>query len=364
MIAGHDGGTVPNYGSLFRPTNYGAPGCRGDSSGGAGGGLISIGVGDQLYLDGVIESSGGDAPSGSNAGGGSGGSMLISCGRFSGHGLVSSNGGSGDGSTSGGGAGGRIAIYSETMNKYSGAYTSVGGDAGNGANDMKGYAGGPGTIYIQDSVNQYPRRMLRLDNKGRPWDSYVTLNENMTSYVFDELHLVRSASVHLVPDGTARRLVVHKIVGDRSGLIHIHSNQTLQAEYQDATYTITRTATNYKLDPGSVVLMSTSVHVVGLGSVAFDWNGRLVNVQHFHVAFGRKVHIGPDAHTASFQNGNYISVDKPGTLRFSTLEFGSGTVIHYPPRMGVHFIVSLLVSEKPQSNFATQGRLPVCKRIK
>ena len=307
-------------------------------------------IGDHLYLDGVIESIGQDAPAGSNGGGGSGGSILLNCGRFSGHGLVTANGGSGDGSISGGGAGGRIAIHTPNENKYLGEYTAIGGNAGDSAKDLTEYAGGPGTVYIRDTVNQYEHTVLRLDNKGRTWDHYVTLNESITSYVFDELHLVRKASVHLVPDGKAMSLTTHKIVGDRTGLLHIHGNQTLKAEYQDATYTITRTATNFKIDRGAFAMMATAVHIVGLGSVAFDWNGRLINVQHFHVAYGRKIHIGPYSHTAAFRNNRYQFIDELGTFSFSTLEFGSGTVIHYPPPMGVHFIVSLLVSLRRHCN--------------
>ena len=99
---------------------YGTPGCRGSSDGGKGGGLIYMDIGDNLYVDGTLDCNGQDANGGANAGGGSGGSIWIKCGRFSGHGSITANGGAGDGLNSGGGSGGRIAIHTPTENKYLG----------------------------------------------------------------------------------------------------------------------------------------------------------------------------------------------------------------------------------------------------
>lgn len=89
--------------------------------------------------------------------------------------------------------------------------------------------------------------------------------------------------------------------------------------------------------------MATTVHIVGKGTVAFDWDGRLINVQHFHVAYGRKILINWHAHTAGIENGRYQFIDKDGSFTFSTVEFGSGTVINYPEPMGVHFTTGFLV---------------------
>ena len=300
-------------------------------------------IGDELYVDGTITSEGQDASDGSNAGGGSGGSIWVKCGRFSGHGLITSKGGAGDGVNSGGGSGGRLAIDTSTENKYIGEFTAIGGTSGDPSKDTSQYAGGPGTVFLKDARNQYAYTQLRLDNKGRTWDHFVTLDDSVESYTFDELHLVRKAAIHLVPNGKHLNLTVHKVEGDRTGLIHVHANQTLKAEFLDAMYTITRTAANFKLDRDSNAIMATSVHVVGRAEVAFEWNGRLINVQHFYLAYKRTIKIGFYAHTAGIAAGKYRFIDDYGTFRFSTLEFGSNTTIPYPPPMGVHFTVSLLV---------------------
>ena len=115
------------------------------------------------------------------------------------------------------------------------------------------------------------------------------------------------------------------------------------AEVKDARITVSRTLANFKLDAGSEAIMPTVLHVVGTGSVAFDWNGRLTNVLHLHIAHKRKVLIGPKSHTSLIINSERLYVDGFGTFRMSTLEFGSGSTIAYPPPMGVKFTVGLLV---------------------
>lgn len=89
--------------------------------------------------------------------------------------------------------------------------------------------------------------------------------------------------------------------------------------------------------------MATTVHFVGLGQVALDWDGRVTNVQHLRIAHGRRVFINWHAHTAGTGNGKYQFIDKDGSFTFSTAEFGSGTVIDYPEPMGVHFTTGFLV---------------------
>ncbi|KAK3755992.1 hypothetical protein QZH41_003345 [Actinostola sp. cb2023] len=260
------------YGDIFKPSQYGTRGCPGTSPGGEAGGKIFFDIGDHLYLDGIIQANGNKAPTNSNAGGGSGGSVLIKSGRFSGHGKIAVDGGSGNGVTSGGGSGGRLAVYTGTENKFLGEYSGIGGSAGDANKKLTEFSGGPGTVYLRDMRKGYPFTQLRIDNKGRPWSHYVTLDNINARYEFDEVHLVRSASVHMASDNTTRSITIHKMIGDRTG-----------------------TETNFKLDRYSEAVMATTVHIVGLGPVAFDWD-----------------------------------------------EYGSGTVIDYPEPMGVHFTVGLL----------------------
>lgn len=240
-LLGRGGFVKRPYGTLFRPTDYGSSGCPGKSSGGKAGGIIFINVGDELYLDGVFQSNGQNADRSSSAGGGSGGSIWITTGRFSGHGSMSTNGGNGDGASSGGGSGGRIALLNKhTENMFRGTYSSLGGDAGDINQVKTKFSGGPGTVYVDDIRNGQVYSKLLIDNKNRPWDHYLTLNENIKSYIFDEVSLVRNASLHMIPDGTSMNLTIHKVVGDRTGFIHMHKSQLLKAEYKPTSFTLTR----------------------------------------------------------------------------------------------------------------------------
>ena len=200
---------------------------------------MHISVGDELYLDGTLEVNGQSASSGSNAGGGSGGSILISTGRFNGHGTLSSNGGNGNGALSGGGSGGRLAIYTRaSKNKFLGVYSAVGGQANK---ELAVYSGGPGTVYLEDIRNDKPYSQLRIDNKNRPWSHFVTLDESrLKSYTFDEVHLFRNSSIHMIENGEYLNLTINKIVGDRTGLVHMHRKQLLKAEYKPTSFTLTR----------------------------------------------------------------------------------------------------------------------------
>jgi len=241
IVIGHGGNVRRPYGTLFHPTDYGSAGCPGSKEGGKAGGVIFITVGDELYLDGLIESKGQNAAAHSNAGGGSGGSIWITTGRFNGHGVITVDGGTGNGVSSGGGSGGRLALLNRhTRNKYQGVYSSLGGEAGDPSKSQSLYSGGPGTVFIQDNRNGQFYSKLLVDNKNRPWDHYMTLNEKEMSFVFDEVSLMRKASLHMPPSNKEVNLTIHNIVGDRTGLIHIHTGQILMAEYKPTSYTITR----------------------------------------------------------------------------------------------------------------------------
>ena len=335
---------VKPHGSLFRPGSFGTRGCPGYSSGGLGGGSIRILVTNKLYVDGMITANGANAASGSEGGGGAGGSILMNAETFEGHGTLSVFGGNGHGARGGGGSGGRIGVHLKKKIQYLGSFSSAGGKSGDASRDKTDKGGGPGTVYIADVRKGYPHTQLRIDNANRGWSYYVTLDENATNYDFSEVHLHRSASLHVIEDNVQRNLTIHKVVGDRTGFIHVHRNQVLTSEARDARRTTSRTLANFKIDEGAEAIMPTVMHIVGLGSVAFDWNGRLTSVLYLHIAHKRKVLIGPMSHTSLIINNERLYIDSFGTFRMSVLEFGSGSVIAYPPPMGVRFTVGLLVS--------------------
>ena len=95
-----------------------------------------------------------------NAGGGSGGSLWITCGTFNGAGSIEANGGAGN-YYGGGGAGGIVTVNYQTGVFHSDQTIAKGGSAGGkGASEP----GGPGIVFLNGAVPL--NRNLRIDNKG------------------------------------------------------------------------------------------------------------------------------------------------------------------------------------------------------
>jgi uncharacterized repeat protein (TIGR01451 family) len=135
--------TIPDtYGSSMYPTDLGSGG-GGYGSGGAGGGMIYIEINNMLTINGSLSANGENA--GSWCGGGSGGSIYIKAGQFSGEGTILANGGQagagGSGNNPSGGGGGRIAIHFNE-NLFNGSITALGG--------LGVPNGNPGTIGLFD----------------------------------------------------------------------------------------------------------------------------------------------------------------------------------------------------------------------
>ncbi|MFB6115951.1 MAG: hypothetical protein ABEK10_00420, partial [Candidatus Nanosalina sp.] len=127
-----EGGSM--YGSKLYPTQMGS----GSYDGQRGGGAVYIDASNDLVVNGDITANGQ-----SGTAGGSGGSILLKAGDFSGMGLLQADGG--DGNSRAGGAGGRIAVHAPSYAAWTGTVYTRGG-TGNG------YKGGPGTTYPENLI--------------------------------------------------------------------------------------------------------------------------------------------------------------------------------------------------------------------
>lgn len=214
---GDSNSDVP-YGNIYEPTDLGSRGAhrRYNSGnygvGGEGGGAVKILVSDTLDNEGELSSDGsiGHSVGSSGGGGGSGGSLWIETVNLSGdNGLITANGGNGKGGFRSnqrgyGGAGGRIALYYETdssqiLNGFgtsSQKIQSYGGDSATG-----GGTGGPGTIYIEQTVGGVKNYDgdLYVDNDGNNYHSAGIVED---SYVFNKLSLTRYGHLDVMGDGS------------------------------------------------------------------------------------------------------------------------------------------------------------------
>ena len=322
------------YDTLYQPGQPGRAGGDGSAvnTAGKGGGVIQI-VTDILENDGYITANGGHASQGSNAGGGSGGSIFLSIGSsFSGTGTLSATGGRGDAS-GGCGAGGRIAIHLNSQFSYRGSLKALGG-----ISVGSGRPGGPGTVYIQDVRYKLPYNQLRIDNQDQEWGNYITLNESKSTYDFNEVHLVRKASVRMIQVtdiGETLTLKIGKLFGDRSGLLHLYQYHKGLIEVREAQLTTTKTPVNFRIEGGAEAVMATTVYVVGDGAVALQCNGTISGVRNFYVTQKRVVKL---------QKGSRTSRDDepPGTFIFSNLKLFSGSSMTMEDEVELKMVIGFL----------------------
>ncbi|KAI8481431.1 hypothetical protein Bbelb_408050 [Branchiostoma belcheri] len=171
------------------------------------------------------------------AGGGSGGSLWVTCDRFYGDGNIFSNGGNGN--RGGGGAGGRVTIYYNTGNFKSGHIEAKGGSSST-------EPGGPGMAYMEGTnpVN----KNLRVDNKCQQPEvtmptgdrageeqfaqyiqtgavAYLLPPEDEFEYEFTLIEVYGSA--HLTVSGNRTTIRATQVLGDDTGYVHLPPYHTL-----------------------------------------------------------------------------------------------------------------------------------------
>ena len=318
------------YGSLYKPDVRGS---RGGNQGGSGGGQIRMIVADKLHNDGVVTVDGSKGV----GGGGSAGSIWIEAGGLEGHGVFRGIGGEGKY----GGSGGRIAIYLTEESLFKGTYKAVGGQG----NEISKASGGPGTVYLSDHRFGRLYQQLRIDHAGRDWNQYLTLDEpSKVDYYFDELHLTGGASLDMKLDYQEKTLMIRKIYGDKTGRIHMRSNQSCHLERSETSKGTLKTPVNLWIDEGAKAYLASLVYILGEGEVALKWNGDLIDVRHLRIVPGKKISIGAHATSSYFDEKGELKEGKPGELHFSSLELGAKSVMKIPPPIGLRMTVSLLVN--------------------
>ena len=318
-VTGSNGRT---YGSAYYPTQ---PGSRSTDYGGRGGGYMYVVAGGTIINDGEMSVDG----ERSATGGGSGGSIYVHSLTTEGIGAFSVVGGDGLGD-SGAGAGGRLAIYSDRMSRFEGRYLSHGGTAAN----RPYQCGGGGTVYLEETRNWQPYKQLRIFNDYHPWDLYTEIENNVTSdYEFNELHITGQAYLHL-PGEAEVRLVVHKIIGDGTGLLHARNHQHLTLEYQSNKRTAFTAAVTLKVDEDGEIRFPSTLYVYGNGVsmrhetlASLHLLGRITGVSHQLVTEGKSLYIGAAAHTASMLQDTYTSIESPGVFSMGQLDLKSKALL-------------------------------------
>lgn len=348
--AGHGGeggktdygeGGIP-YDSVYTPRLYGSGGGNGRGIGGSGGGSLFWIVGQRLQINGLLSSKGTDGE-GIDAGGGSGGSILITTTNMTGHGEIAVPGGSGTGSGSAG-SGGRVGIHCRWRYKYGGKFTDHGG--------QKGRYGGPaGTIYKEENFRPLQYRHLKymketnttmlavdhtyvhIDNDGFDVPGATLLmEENTTYYEFDEMELTGYSRLLVYhPGNVTVTAVVHKFIGDKSGQFHIRRDQKIFVEYVESETNKTEAPCSYRIDVGGQIILPSEFSMHGTRSV---FEGMIIGVRDLLVSLGAEADFYSTSQTALIENGDYIAISKPGNISFAIVIVKKGGDIEFRKNTG------------------------------
>ena len=196
-------------------------------------------------------------------------------------------------------------------------------------------------MYIYYRAND-KYEQLHLDNKGNNWDHRYILDEgNQNHYYFDEIHLLQNASLEMkTGDSRNRTLVCNKLYGDRTGRIALQSgHEAFLEEYQ----TQTKLPTNIWINEGSKAFMSHLVYILGLGEIAFKWNGQIIYMRHLRIVPGRYIEIHSNAMTSYVKDDVYVQ-GTPGTFEFASFTMGADAVLQLPSPMPLVLTAGILVS--------------------
>ncbi|MCX6808366.1 MAG: 6-bladed beta-propeller [Candidatus Berkelbacteria bacterium] len=330
------GGTMPGgaaYGSIVDPEDLGSGAYLSLST---GGGLIKINLSGTLDNSGNIVANGGTYVNYGfyRGGGGSGGTINITAGTYSGTGYMSVAGSSGAG---GGGAGGRIALY-YTSGTPDVSHISAQGSFG-GSNSISGESmtGSAGTIFVKKSTDSYGS--LYITN-GAVYDSgFSTHYSEVTTPIIDDITLqditvssnarmdfgaskTLSLNGNFLNDGTAT------VYGQTSGTLTLigsgTSNITGSNEFYDLTCSVagkqigfeygqTQTVTNNISIAGTSGSHIALVRYNGSGSSQWSINptfshvSGIAGIQYVDVADSNNLSTDAILPANSNDNGNNIN---------------------------------------------------------
>lgn len=345
---GYGGGSDPTdapkpYGSIFSPREPGSGGGNGGGVGGNGGGVLHWITSHYFELHGLLALQGTNGE-GTGAAGGSGGSLLIESMNFTGHGVIDTAGGNGTGS-GGGGAGGRAAIHCEWRYTFGGTFENHGGISESNAT-YSSHAGAAGTTFVKNNKRPLEYRILKympgssvayfevdhryihMDNNGIASPVATMIMENETKlYEFNETQVdgyTRVLFYH--PADSQVGVVIHRFLGDRTGQVHIRSNQTVYVEYVESESNVTEAPVSYIIDEGAEVVFPTEVHLQGINTTQ---DGMITGVHHLYVEDGCTLTVSSTAQTAQIENEKKVEISDKGNFELPTINVRRDGVLQF-----------------------------------
>ncbi|KAL4230250.1 hypothetical protein ACF0H5_010636 [Mactra antiquata] len=298
------------------------PGSGGGSTlsgqGGAGGGYIRLKLYINLLIDGILQVDG-DSGTGTDTGGGSGGTIHITTPTLQGDGIISSNGGKGQG-RGGGGAGGRVAITIFEQNQYIGDMTALGRGNDNNLDTVKA---GPGTIYLH--LGKEPTVIHSIIITGDvdstvQKQTYTYINgSSQTDFIYDSMTLTGYSNVIFGDNDTELRLA--NIIGDSTATLHITDHQVVRAAVVEGVIGNFTTNVNFIVGENAVLHVPETLIVA---AVTLDIRGTCT-FNKLIVEKGGTIQGYNTTYTSTYANGNYIPTSSPGNYTLSSIKLKAGS---------------------------------------
>ena len=311
------------YGSYYHQStsSYSNPVTIG-GMGGTGGGSLRI-HSTRTIVDGTVSANGQDAPTGgqrSGCGGGSGGSIWLTCDELDGYGSFQARGGVGSKGSAGGGSGGRIAVNYRDIHNYNGSFSVRGGP---GFED-----GASGTVYLQQSNGtQVTWRKLVVDNEGLSLPKAVNRNagnllnlfsgvysdisqvgtvtwlKESKDYVFNELILQGNSHLGLYGNASLEhvRLQAHLLTGDRSAVMHVGALQDVHFHDIDVYFPVN----TFVYPNGSLFLPKR----VSLREVWMYVNGSVSDSEEYAIDRDGQLHLWSGGNSEGEPEGTFVFVN-------------------------------------------------------
>ena len=248
----------------------------------------------------------------------------------------------------GGGAGGRTAVHCRFRYQFGGEYHNYGGDGG--ATHNQTHTGGAGTTYRMENLRELEYRKKKYDPvhnttflevdfmyvhsdnklKYAPAASVLMANDTY-DYEFDEMELTGSSRLLIYHPKVEDRnvtVIAHKFLGDKTGQLHIRSDQHVYVEIVEAVMNITEAPCAFIIDYEGEIIFPEEVHTHGTNST---FAGQITGVHNLYIEAGSLAEFHSTANTALLDEGmaartritpegnfswDTVHVKKDGTMGF------------------------------------------------
>ena len=150
----------------------------------------------------------------------------------------------------------------------------------------------------------------------------VLMEEERISYEFDEMELTGYSRMILYhPNNSFVNVTAHRFIGDRTGQLHVRSNQTIYVEYVESVMNRTEAPCSFKIDQGAEMVLPFEFHVQGVRTVI---DGRMTGVHHLFIEHSASIEFSETATTALIENRTYTDISKRGNASIANIIIKNG----------------------------------------